>query len=110
MLAFVTSVALALDLPDVLAVCLVDGADPGAGGMDKLQVQAGAVQHGSGVHAEAIIEFAVAILGIEAPDLVALEIEAGKVAGADESIDMFPIGTGRTRGAIALVASGGHVA
>lgn len=62
------------------------------------------MEYGCRTDAELNVELAVTFLGIELPDLVAVEIEAGKLAGADEDVDMFAIGAGGSGGRVAFVA------
>src|SRR5207245_5735649 len=49
-------------------------------------------------------EFAIALLGVELPGFLAVEIEAGKVARAGEGVDMLAVRAGRGRGQVAFIA------
>src|SRR5437879_980664 len=105
MFIFGIAIALAGDLPDVLAGGRVDGNDPGTAGVDELQVEAFALQKRRGVHAELDLEGAVALLSVEPPNLLAVEIESREVAGSDEGVDVFAVGAGGWRSVVALVAT-----
>src|SRR5262249_43753425 len=56
------------------------------------------------------IELAVALLGVEFPNLFAVKIKATKIARADEGIDMFAIRAGGGRSAVAFVTPDNAVA
>src|SRR5207244_4728693 len=62
-----------------------------------------AMQQRRRVHAVLDLELAVALLGVEPPDLFPLEIEAGEVPGAREGVDLFAVGARRRRGLVALI-------
>jgi hypothetical protein len=49
------------------------------------------------------LELAVALLGIEVPDLLAVEIVAGTVAGTDKGVDVLAVGAGRGGSLIGFV-------
>ena len=97
------AVAGAVDLPDLLAGRLVEGDHPVAAGVDERQVEAVLVQQRRDVHAVLDAELAVALLDVEVPDLLAVEVVAAQVAGADEGVDVLAVGAGRGRGVVALV-------
>src|SRR5262249_43969749 len=63
-----------------------------------------AVQERRDMHAVHDAEPAVAVLDVELPDLLAVEVEAGQVAGTGEDVDVFAVGAGRGRGVVALAA------
>src|SRR5262249_46970991 len=102
-LVLVGAVALARDLPDLLAGVPVQAEDPGAAAVDQLEVKAILVEQRRGVHAVPVDELAVALLGVEAPFLLAIEIEAHEIAVAGEEPDVLAVRRGRGRGAVALV-------
>ena len=68
-----------------------------------MQVEPVAMQQRRGVHAVLVAEFAVALLGVELPDLSAVEVKADEVAGAREGVDVLAVGRGRGRGVVAFV-------
>src|SRR5262249_11999391 len=79
---------------------------PGPCRVEQLQIEPVPKQERCTVHAELETELTVTFLGIELPDLLAVEIEAGQVAAGDERPDVLAVGTGRGRGGVALVAHG----
>jgi hypothetical protein len=57
------------------------------------------------VHAEVIAELAVTLLCVEAPDLLAAEVEGREVAAPGEREDKLAVRAGRRRRAIPLAAT-----
>ena len=104
MLVLALGIALALDFPDILAGRLVDGHDPVAARMQIGHVQPVAVEDRRDMEAVHDVESSIALLGVELPDFIAVEVEAGTIAGGHGRIDMFPVGTGRSRGRVPLAA------
>ena len=98
------------DLPHFLAGRLVQGDDLGPAGVDQLQVEPVAVEQRRGVHAVLDVELAVAVLHVELPHFLAVEVEAGQVAGADEGVDVLAVRAGRGRGVIPLAVPEGAIA
>src|SRR5262249_23768857 len=88
-------VRLALDLPNLLAGRLVQGDDRVADAVEQCQVKPVFVQQGSIVNAVQDVEFAVTVLGIELPDLAALEIVARDRARPVEGVDVLAVGAWR---------------
>src|SRR5439155_15270825 len=78
-----------------------------AAGMQQGEVKPVAVEIRRDVHAVSNAELAVALLGVEAPDLVALEVDADQVAGAEVAVHVLAVGAGRRRSVVAFAA---HVA
>jgi transcriptional regulator GlxA family with amidase domain len=72
--------------------------------MQELPVELAFIQHRRRADTKLNVELAVAFLRIELPDFVAIEIVAGKLAGADEDEDMLAVSTRRSRRGVALVA------
>src|SRR5580704_3563190 len=99
------AVAFARDFPGLFAGRRIEGDHEGASRVNQLQVQPVLIQERRGVHAVLRLEAAVAVLRIEFPDLISVEIETGQLAGADKREDMFAIGAGRGRRTVTLVAA-----
>src|SRR2546426_712142 len=76
---------------------------PAAPVVRKGQVQPVAVQQWGRVHAVHDPELAVAVLGVELPDLLALEVKAGDVPGGDEGVNVRAVRAGGGGRFIALV-------
>src|SRR5262245_24631800 len=105
MLVLATAVAFALHLPDFLAGGLVQGDDLPSPGVDQLEIEAVAFQYRRGVHTEAVLELAVAILDVELPNLLAVKVQPSQVAASKESPDVFAVGVGRGGGVVSLTAA-----
>src|SRR5262249_19896160 len=93
-LVLVDTVALALDPPHLLAVLRVDADDDGRAVVDELEVQPVLEQRRRRVYAELVPELAVTLLGVEAPDLLAVQLEGGELAVAGEGVDAFAVRRG----------------
>src|SRR5262245_63476650 len=94
MLALDPGVALALHLPDVLAGSLVEGNHPGPAGVHQRQVEPVTVEQRRRVHPVPGLKPAVAILSVEGPDFLAVEVEAGEVTVAGVGIDVLAVRAG----------------
>src|SRR6266404_9896416 len=103
MLAFATPIGRAGNLPDLFPRRFVQGDDPHGAGMEESEIKSLAMQQRCRMHAVLDLELAVAVLGVEPPDLLPLEIEAGEVPSAREGVDLFAVGTRRRRGLVALI-------
>ncbi len=93
------------NLPRLFPSRLIQGNDPHAAGMEEGEIKSIAMQERRGVHAVLDPEFAVAVLSVEPPDFLALEIEAGKVPAAREGVDVFAVRTRRRRCLVAFIGS-----
>ncbi len=99
------AVALARDLPHLLAGGRIEGDHPRAAGVNQLHVQPVLIQKRRGVHAVLRLETAIAVLRVEFPDFLAVEIETGELARADEHEDVLAVGARRGGSAVPLVAA-----
>src|SRR5205807_3511912 len=104
MLVFEAGVVLALHFPDVLAGRLVKRDDPVAARVQEDQVQLLSLEHRSVMEAMLNLVFSIAVLSVELPDFLALEVEAGEIAAGHRGIHMRAIGAWRGGSGIPLAA------
>src|SRR5262249_52144511 len=76
--------------------------DPVAARVQVRHVEPVSLEDGGNMEAVLDLEAAVPILSVEPPDLLAVEIEAGKISGRHRGIDMAAVGAGGGRGGIAF--------
>src|SRR5437660_2293614 len=99
-----TGVAFALDFPDIFAGGRVDRHDPVTAGVKKGHVQTRAFKYRRDMEAMLDLVLTIALLGVEPPDFLAVEIKAGEISRGHGRIDMLAVGARRSRRGIALAA------
>jgi hypothetical protein len=110
MLALCVGVTFAVVLPYLAAGGFVQRKNEPRIAVYQLKVKPIAIEEGRRRHHEVELEASIPFLQIGFPDLVALKVVTGKVAGADKCPDMLTVG-GRGRGCrISLSAADDTVA
>src|ERR1700733_12696925 len=104
-LVFGISITLAGNFPNLFAGGRIEGDHPRAPRGYQLHVEPVLIQKRRRVHAVLRLEAAVAILRVELPDFIALEIKASELPRADKDEDVFAVRAGRWGSAVPFVAA-----
>ncbi len=104
LLTFLLGIAGTRLLPDFTAIVLIQRDHFRSAAMNERQIQPIAVQQRRGGHAPHDVELPIAILHVEFPDFVPLEVVTRQIAAAHVGPDVLAVGAGRRRGRITFVA------
>src|SRR4051812_46449736 len=105
MFALVVGVAWPCTMPNFFAGRRVQSRDGRPAAMQKLQVKPAVIEHGSRSHAKLNVEFAVLVLHVVLPNLVAIDRVAAQLPGPHESPDVLAIGRGGRRSHVSFIAT-----